>query len=95
MYVEPSLPEPKAIWDGPKDCWMAGPRKPSRRRKTPLYEHWGAFSETWPTSGMMLDGCVYELPTWEPATDANEFSLPPTPRATRGGSASEIRDMLA
>ena len=74
---------------------MAGPRKPTRRRKIPLYEHWGVFSEIFPTSGMMRDGCVYELPTWEPATDASGCSFLPTPRDSRGGSVSEIRDLLA
>jgi hypothetical protein len=28
-----------------------------------LCEHSELFSETWPTSGMMLDGKVYALPT--------------------------------
>ena len=74
---------------------MAGPRKPTRRRKIPLYEHWGAFSETFPTSGTMRDGSLYELQTSAPATDANAFLLLPTPGATRGGSASETRDLLA
>ena len=94
MYVEHCQPEPKATWDGRKDCWMADPRKPTRRRKIPLYEHWGVFSETFPTSGTMRDGSLYELPTWGPATGASGSSLSPTPRATRGGSSTEI-DLLS
>ena len=73
---------------------MADPRKPTRRRKIPLYEHWGVFSEIFPTSGMMRDGSLYELPTSAPATGASGSSLLPTPRATRGGSSTGIFDLL-
>ena len=74
---------------------MADPRKPTRRRKIPLYEHWGAFSETFPTSGTMRDGSLYELQTSAPATDANGSSLLPTPRATRGSTSTGIFDLLS
>ena len=53
---------------------------------------WGSieFSETWPRTGCMSDGRAYELPTWVPATAANECSsLLPTPEAntaSNGGS---------
>ena len=72
-----------AKWDGLKDVWMREPQpKDRKRRKISLLEHWGVFSETWPTSGMMLDGRVYELPMLEHPIREKECSLLPTPLGT-------------
>ena len=48
-----------------------------------LCEHSELFSETWPTSGMMLDGKVYALPTQAHLTTDSEFSSLPTPSAAQ------------
>lgn len=48
------------------------------------------FSETWPRSGMMLNGIAYQLPTLVPDNFGTEFGLWPTPNATafKGGRLS-------
>jgi len=56
-----------------------------------LCEHWELFSETWPTSGTMRNGKVYELPTQAlHITDSEFSSLPhlPTPVASEGTKAA-------
>ena len=40
------------------------------------------FSETFPTSGSMLNGTAYALPTSEPATDDSGCSYLPTPTSS-------------
>ena len=83
-----------AKWDGLRDVWMREPQpKDRRRKKISLLEHWGVFSETWPTSGMMLDGRVYELPMSEHLIREKECSLLPTPAARdwRGTGPSELK----
>ena len=45
-------------------------------------EHLAVFSATWPTSGSMRNGTVYECPTSADATDDGECSLLPTPRSS-------------
>lgn len=42
------------------------------------------YSETWPQSGLMLDGECYRLPTLVPATSGNDYGYLPTPRASDG-----------
>jgi hypothetical protein len=51
------------------------------------------FSETWPRSGMMLNGIAYRLPTLVPDNFGTEFGLWPTPNATtfKGGRQSPRR----
>lgn len=49
-----------------------------------LCEHLELFSETWPTSGTMRNGRVYELPTQEHRTDVSESSLLRSPTASQG-----------
>jgi hypothetical protein len=49
-----------------------------------LCEHSELFSETWPTSGMMLDGKVYALPTQAHRTTDSESSLLRSPKANDG-----------
>jgi len=48
------------------------------------------FSETWPRSGMMLNGTAYRLPTLVPDSFGTECGLWPTPNATafKGGRQS-------
>jgi hypothetical protein len=48
------------------------------------------FSETWPRSGMMLNGTAYQLPTLVPDNFGIEHGLWPTPNATafKGGRQS-------
>ena len=64
-----------ATWDGRKDCWISELPTNSRRKKTGLYEHWGVFSETWPTSGTMRNGKVY-------TRDASDTYVGPVPNAS-------------
>lgn len=55
------------------------------------------FSETLPTSGITLGGELFERPMSGPATDENVSSSSPTlptPRATRGGSATETVELM-
>lgn len=66
--MEPTQPQPLAIWNSARDVW-----------ETPategfFCEHLDVFSETFPTSGMTVNGAAYALPTWEPATDDTESS---------------------
>lgn len=78
-----------AIYDPDSSSWKMWP-------DTGL---WGSieFSETWPRTGCMFDGRAFELPTLVPRiTGSGCSSSPrlPTPRATRGGSATETVNML-
>jgi hypothetical protein len=40
------------------------------------------YSRTWPASGMMRSGIVYQLPSLEPGTGGTEFGYLPTPTKT-------------
>lgn len=55
-----------------------------------LVEGWAEFSETWPRSGMMLNGIAFQLPTLVRANFGTEFGLWPTPNAAafKGGRQS-------
>jgi DNA (cytosine-5)-methyltransferase 1 len=59
-----------------------------------LCEHSELFSETWPISGMMLDGKVFALPTQaHPITDSEFSSLPtPTTRDHKDGTEPHERE---
>ena len=73
------MPELIAQWNPTRDCWE------TTQQASLLSEHLDVYSETWPTSGMTRSGVAYELPTWEPPTDAfGSSSLLPTPVATEG-----------
>ena len=58
---------------------------------------WEPFTATWPRSGCMSGGRAFELPTLVPRITGSDCSSSPhlpTPRATRGGSATETVNML-
>lgn len=42
---------------------------------------WEEFSETWPRSGMTVNGIAYQLPSLVPLTKGTESGLLPTPTA--------------
>lgn len=44
--------------------------------------------ETWPTSGIMLSGTIYQLPTLVPGTGGGEFGYLPTPTRTADSKGS-------
>ena len=84
------MPKPIARWNPARDAWET-------ETMGLFCEHSDVFSETWPSSGMTRDGTAYALPTWEQRTDDSESSSSPhlpTPRATRGGSATETVALL-
>lgn len=102
--MEPTAPAQTAksiaSWDAAQDAWI-----PTLEQDTlPTFEHLDVFSETFPTSGMTLNGEAYALPTWDPATDDSaSSSLPdgamlgtPTSRMWKGagpqGGATQIRN---
>ena len=47
-----------------------------------MEDYLGEYSETWPQSGMMQNGVVFELPPWDFPTTEKDFSLLPTPMAS-------------
>jgi hypothetical protein len=77
-------PQPFASWDRTGCCWRTFQESLFRTEQTtaPFYQQdSGLFLETWPTSGSMLDGCVYQHPTSELRTAAPDGSAWPTARA--------------
>jgi len=80
--------QPTLSWNSARGVW----EKPGMVNL--LCEHSELFSETWPTSGMMLDGKVYALPTQaHPTTDSEFSSLPtPTTRDYKDGTEPHERD---
>lgn len=52
VYYQPTL---TAIWNPARGVW-------EKNQASLLCEHWGLFSEVWPSSGMMRNGLAYELP---------------------------------
>lgn len=57
---------------------------------------WDEYSETWPLSGMMQNGNVYQRPPLVPRTSDTELSLWPTPMAQEGpgGQVAKLTDMV-
>jgi hypothetical protein len=49
-----------------------------------LFGGWETFSETWPNSGTMRNGVVFQRPQWVPLISEKESSLWRTPQATDG-----------
>lgn len=78
------MPMPLAMWNRARGVWET-------EQVNLLCGHSEPFSQTWPTSGMTRGGWAFELPTWEHPMDGSGSSSLPTPRATRGGSATEGR----
>ena len=66
---------PIASWNSQRDVWETD-------QGDLISGHWDVFSETWPTSGSMLNGTAYALPTSEPATDDSGCSYLPTPTSS-------------
>jgi hypothetical protein len=68
-------------WNTVKKIWMLS-------QGSNLFEQWELFSETWPTSGTMLDGVVYELPMQvRPITDSESLLLR-SPKASEGSGGA-------
>ena len=71
------MQEPIARWNPSRECWES--------EQINLFSGQPAvWQETWPPSGMTVDGRLYELPTREPRTNAPESSLLATPTANLG-----------
>jgi hypothetical protein len=69
-----------AKWDSARDAWT------DDSRIDLFSELSDAYLETFPTSGMTVNGVAYELPTWEPATpDSESLSLLRTVMADEAG----------
>ena len=81
--------QPTLIWNPARGVWeKAG-------MANLLCEHWALFSETWPTSGMTLNGQVFELPMRERLTTDSEFSSSPilrTPAASEAERGHQPED---
>ncbi|ATW60488.1 DNA methylase [Mycobacterium phage Familton] len=84
---EPTSDQPWAEWDPISATWQEIPGESEQ------------FSGTWPTSGSMRNGKLYQRPTRERPTDANEYSLLPTPVAAdanrgRSGHGRGLTDAI-
>ena len=72
--------QPIASWNNERDVWESP-------TQSLLSEHSDVYSETWPTSGSMRNGSVFQRPAWEPPTnDSATSSLLPTPEANLGSN---------
>jgi hypothetical protein len=79
------VPKPVAIWNSARDVWE------TPQTEGLFCEHLDVYSETFPTSGMTLNGVAYELPTWEPATPDLGYSFLPDDRLLMTPVALEAR----
>ena len=52
-----------------------------------LFGDFQTFSGTWPSSGTMRNGVVFQRPQWVPPISESESSLWPTPRANKAMAA--------
>lgn len=74
---------PLAIWNPVTDRWEL--------EQETIFGHSDAYSETWPTSGMTVNGVAYELPTWEHRTGGTgSSSLQHDEGLLRTPTASEV-----
>ena len=81
----PTWPTPFAFFDRESSSWRTS-------QGSLLPEDSTAFSPTWPHSGMTRRGEAFELPTWEPPTDASGCSSLPTPTARDHKGHNQRRD---
>ena len=90
----PSLPESFAIFDPATRSW--------RTCQVTFLSGLERYSETFPKSGTMRSGRLYQRPPWVPTTNANGSSLLPTPQASdnrnrgtigRGGAIERRRQI--
>jgi len=79
--------KPIMEWNTQKKIWQVW-------TENQLFELWEPFLATWPTSGLMQNGKVFELPTLERHTSVSESSSLPTPttRDYKDGSEPHERD---
>lgn len=61
-----------------------------KTRQACLISGWEEFSETWPSSGMMLSGTAFRLPPLAPLTNETAFGLLPTIVKSDGASARSV-----
>ena len=64
--------QPIAMWNPARGVWEIP-------MENILCEHWGLFSATFPTSGMMRGGKLFPLPLLAHRTDVSAYSSLPTP----------------
>lgn len=89
MSVDYSAQQPTAMWNPARGVWEIP-------MENILCEHWGLFSETFPTSGMMRGGKLFPLPLLAHRTVESEFSLLRTPVASEAeGGAMHPDDAKA
>lgn len=73
-----------ATWNQERDLWETS--------QMDIFGHSDVYVETWPKSGMTRDGQLFESPSWEGATTAQESSSSrslPTPMAHHSGNSPE------
>jgi DNA (cytosine-5)-methyltransferase 1 len=83
MSVDYSAQQPTAMWNPARGVWEIP-------MENILCEHWGLFSATFPTSGMMRDGKLYPLHQQAHHTDVNVYSSLPTPVAQDSSGAMTV-----
>lgn len=72
-------PQAIATWNKARDLWETS--------QIDIFGHSDVYAETWPKSGMTRGGQLFESPSWEGATTAQESSSSrslPTPKASDG-----------
>lgn len=78
MSEEYLAQQPTAIWNSARGVWeIAG-------SQNLFCEHWALYQEVWPTSGMTVNGRLYELQTQAHRTTVPESSLLRSPKASEG-----------
>jgi len=80
------VPKQIAIWNSVRGVW----EKPGMVNL--LCEHWGLFSETWPTSGTMRNGVAYQRLMPVRPTTGSEFLLLRTPAASEAERGHQPED---
>jgi hypothetical protein len=77
--------QPIAMWNPARGVWEIP-------MENILCEHWGLYSATYPTSGMMRDGKLFPLQLLAHPTNVNECSSLPTPtaQAAKHGSTPDV-----